>query len=67
MDKQAIIKQVLIVSADFSKYDRPVLLVGSLENGKTNIINTFEHDKAIEVYKLLTENSIPGQAKGKLI
>lgn len=60
-------KQVLIVSVDFSKADKPVLLVGELKNGKTKIINSFADDKAIDAYNLLTENSIPGQAKGKLI
>lgn len=59
--------RVLIVSADFSEADRPVLLVGELTNGKTEIINTFSDDKAIDAYNLLTASSIPGQAKGKLI
>ena len=59
--------RVLIINADFSKDDRPVLLVGELKNGKTEIINTFADDKAIDAYNLLTASSIPGQAKGKLI
>lgn len=59
--------RVLIVSSDFSKDDRPVLLVGELKNGKTEIINSFADDKAIDAYNLLTSSSIPGRAKGKLI
>ena len=51
--------KTLVVSADFSENDIPVLLVGELNNGKTTIINEFKDSRAIEIYDLLTKASNP--------
>lgn len=52
----------VIVSWDFShRKDKSILLVGERENGKMNIVNAFQGEKAEEIYKLLTTIDAKGE------
>lgn len=47
------VEDCLIVSVDFSPYDKDYLVVARRDGDKTYIINTLTDDKAVEIYNKL--------------
>lgn len=52
------VNECLLVSVDFTQgEDTGVLIVGRQKNGKVDVINAFQGQKAIDIYKkLITVN-----------
>ena len=48
------VNECLLVSVDFTRgEDTGVLIVGRQKNGKVNILNAFQGQEAIDIYKKL--------------